>query len=353
MRRWTVPLLLALALMLSGCQATPQAVEEDGALRAMTEAEQQSAQAPRVSYAQVCAEDGRQIDVALGEGEWQLVIKAQAQVPQVETVYAYTLAKAQPNREAALAALLGADAGSASKVDPGTAAAAWEANLPGGAKATLRFDVEGFIALDYDYEDGTDGTGDWSAPVQKLQMDPDKAAAELNRIAVALGVSGITIDDYSDNANRRGFDIYPNYTPFAVAPVPDRDSRLGEELAIFSPQRLTSLRWMNFMAIQSAQPAEALLSLDEAIEIAGRHVGSALYPVAAAPFTQVSLRVRYQRDTQNDRWTARPVWYFATDFTGMFIEASRAPGVKDSYTSSFCVDAQTGVVDSRTTSVAE
>lgn len=349
-RRWITPLLLA--LLLSGCQATPQAIQEDGALRAMTEAEQQSAQAPRVSYAEVCAEDGRQIDVTLGEGQWQLLIKAQAQVPQVETVYAYTLSKAQPNREAALAVLFGADADSAREVDPGTAAV-WEADLPGGIRKSLRFDVEGFIAIDYALDDGADQTGDWSAPVQKLQMDPDKAAAELNRIATALGVSGITIDGYSDNANRRGFYIYPNYTPFAVAPVSDRNSPLGQELAIFSPQRLTSLRWGDFMAIESAQPAEALLSLDEAIEIAGRHVGSALYPVAAAPFTQVSLRVRYQRDTQNDSWTARPVWYFCTDYTGMFIEASRAPGVADSYTSSFCVDAQTGVVDSRTTSVAD
>ena len=58
--------------------------------------------------------------------------------------------------------------------------------------------------------------------------------------------------------------------------------------------------------------------------------------------------------TEEDKWTARPVWYFSTDDTSFMLTADEAPeGATGRYTSSFAVDAQTGVLESRVTAVDE
>ncbi|HIS01181.1 MAG TPA: hypothetical protein IAA74_06230 [Candidatus Excrementavichristensenella intestinipullorum] len=347
--------LLCLALTLSGCQATPQGVEDAGAQRAMSQAEQMGAQATKSPYALVCQDDGRQIDVAFGEGSQQLVIRATAQVPQAETFYSYTLVPAKPDLDA-LHSIFFAQAQEVLEVEQVYTESSWKANLGNGAVGSLDINIEGYIAFEYSLDDGTvNETKNWDAAVSDNQMDSATAKAELDRIAQGLGLSGVTVDYYEDRANRRGVYFYPNYTPFDVAPVQDRGSDLGMEIAVFSPSRLTSISWMNFYTIEDAQPVETLLSLDEAVNIANQHIGSELQPLTSAPFTQVSLRVRYQRDvTEEDQWTARPVWYFSTDDTSFMLTADEAPeGATGRYTSSFAVDAQTGVLESRVTAVDE
>lgn len=357
MKRFFLPLLglLCLSFALSGCQATPQSVEDSGAQRAMTQEEQAVAQATKTPYALVCQDDGRQIEVAFGEGSQQLVIRATAQVPQVETVYSYTLSAAKPDPDAIISTFF-SQAQEVVEVEPVWCDTQLRANFEDGAVGSLRINVEDYIAFEYSLDDGTvTETNNWDATVSDNQMDSATAKAELNRIAQGLGLSGVTVDYYEDRANRRGVYFYPNYTPFDVAPVQDRGSDLGLEIAVFSPSRLTSLSWMYFYAIEDSQPLETLLSLDEAINIASQYVGNELQPLTSVPFTQVSLRVRYQRDvTAEDKWTARPVWYFAADNTSFMLTADEAPeGATGRYTSSFAVDAQTGVLESRTTAVDE
>ena len=345
--------LLCLALLLSGCQATPQGVEDSGAQRAMTQAEQIGAQATKSPYALVCQDDGRQIDVVFGEGDQQLIIRATAQVPQVETVYSYTLAAAKPDPDAIISTFF-AQAQEVVEVEPVWCETQLRAKMGDVAVATLQINVHDKWPFEYSLEDGTvSEVNNWNAEVSSVQMDPAAAQAELDRIAQGLGLSGVTVDYYEDSANRRGFYCYPNYTPFDVAPILDRGDELGLEIAVFSPSNLTSLSWSDFYAIEDSQPVETLLTLDEAINIAGQYVGSELNPLTSAPFTQVSLRVRYQRDvTAEDKWTARPVWYFSTDDTSFMLTADEAPeGATGRYTSSFAVDAQTGVLESRVTAV--
>ena len=362
MKRLYLPLLtlLVLGLILSGCQATPQGIEDDGALRAMTDAEQTAAQAiasiPQADSYQVFQEDGRQLDLLFGEGDRQLIIRAAVQVPQLESVNTYTLVESMPDQEALVSTFF-SQSERVVEVEPVWCDTQLQADMGGIAVGTLRINVEGVWPFWYTFDDGLPNTGayDIDTPPSSVQIDPAAAKAELDRIAQGLGLYGVTMDYYVDIADRRDFDVYPNYTPLDVAPMLDRDNKLGRIAADFSPEHLIALDWSSFMTIEDAQPVENLLSLDEAIAIASQYLGDTLQPLSAAPFTQVSLRVRYQRDvTAEDKWTARPVWYFATDNTSYMLTADEAPeGATGRYTSSFAVDAQTGVLESRVTAVDE
>ena len=347
--------LLCLALTLSGCQATPQSVEDSGAQRAMTQEEQAVAQTTKSPYAQECQDDGRQIDVAFGEGDQQLIIRATAQVPQVETVYSYVLTETMPDQDAIISTFF-SQSEKIAEVEPVWCDTQLRADMGGITVGTLRIHVEDTWPFEYSLDDGLPSQSyDWDTPPSSVQIDPAAAKAELDRIAQGLGLYGVTIDCYRDGPTTRTFEFYPNYTPFDVASVEDRGSSLGLEKASFSPESLTYVFWMDFCVIEDSQPVETLLSLDEAINIASQYVGSDLQPLTAAPFTQVSLRVRYQRDvTEEDKWTARPVWYFATDDTSFMLPLGQGPGgATEAYTSAFAIDAQTGVLEINTTYISE
>lgn len=345
--------LLCLALTLSGCQATPQGVEEAGTMRAMTDAEQTAAQAianiPQADSYQVFQEDGRQLDLTFGEGDRQLVIRASVQVPQLESVNTYTLVESMPDQEALVSTFF-SQSERVVEVEPVWCDTQLRADMGGTAVGTLQINVEGVWPFRYTFDDGLPSAEayDMDTPPSSVQIDPAVAEAELDRIAQGLGLYGVTMDYYVDIADRRNFDVYPNYTPFDVAPILDRDVNLGIVGADFSSQHLTKLIWSSFMTIEDAQPAENLLSLDEAIAIASQYLDDTLQPLSAAPFTHVSLRVRYQRDvTKEDAWIARPVWYFSTGNTSSTLRPGPG-GYLGSYTSSFAVDAQTGILETRT-----
>ena len=164
--------LLCLALTLSGCQATPQGVEDSGAQRAMTQAEQMGAQATKSPYALVCQDDGRQIDVAFGEGNQQLVIRATAQVPQVETVYSYTLTPAKPDPDAIISTFF-AKAQEVVEVEPVWCETQLRAKMGDVAVATLQINVYDKWPFEYSLEDGTvSEVNNWNAEVSSRTDGP-------------------------------------------------------------------------------------------------------------------------------------------------------------------------------------
>lgn len=359
-------ILIGLLMLLSGCQSTPESIEDVGVTRAMTDVEQQVAQQMRQQpqiesedppipaqgdkFAPVCADNGRVLDTTLDEGgAYPLRIQATVSVPEVQSVCTYTFQN-QPMDDAMMkTAFFGEDAQTARSmdvVDPATEEKVWRVDMPGGAYKELWKNREGFTAMEYSFSDGKKRRDVFeSDDPNTVYMPIEQAVTQLSALAEALNLYGITVENYFQEAQRLTIYFYPNFTPFDVAPCRDQNNlKTAYAMAAFSENAMTGMLLNAYLVLEEEKPLTHVLTLDDALTIAAGHLGNTLKPYKDSVFTRISLRMRYLQDRKKGVFTATPVWYFAIDNPSEIREDAIYEDQPRAYTSAFIIDAQSGAV---------
>ncbi len=344
-------LSIALCLLLSGCAPTPETIEDGGVDRAMTAAEQQVQATPASDAAAACAEDGRRVDMDLaGASGAVLPVRATVSVPLIDAVTEFELVRRHFDEGTVLSAFFGDGKNEAAKRNDDNLGAYWTLTDAAGAEQWLQWDNgEAHFGILYSCDEGEKapgGTREGSPDLPVMgERDVDEA---LTRVMNGFSIPGIDVYTRSITpaSGQHYVRAYPRYTALRVTEPRMNESR-NYIKATFSVLGMTNFLWRIPSAVQNERAVQTL-TLDQALEVVRAHVGTTLNPPAGRAVDEISLRHRYLYDEAKKLQYAKPVWYFHIPlYEEGYVQQSDfgAPSDIKTYTGTFVVDAQTGVVD--------
>ena len=367
-KRWELLcLLLALTLPLSGCAPTPQAMEDNGITRAMTDAEIATSKTigeERLPFKEVKAQNGRKIDTVLtGENGAVLNIKAQVSVAQVDEAPLLALKDATVDMEAAKRVFLGERAEEAKTVDVYSLPESVRWELPpepgqewGACVDWVVYSENRGARLFYN---GNGNSEILTFAEGTAAFDETACGNMLDDILSQLGldISGYTLYQSNKDEETGEYTIryVPQYGPFPV--VPDQAAIAIGGDAVFSDSGLMDFSLVIPKCAVQTGVMDEMLGVDQALEVTKAYLGTDLLPRPDKAVEQIMLCNRYVQDQTTGEYSTCPVWMFYMTPDPMQNIDFDDPDLEEKeyllYDESFVVDARSGLLEVVSTSMVE
>lgn len=364
-KRYALLGLGVLVLMLSGCQATPPVIEDQGVTRAMSDAEVTSSEMVgevRLPFEEVKAQNGREIDTVLtGVDGTVLPIKAKVSVEQADEVPLLSLKDATMDMELAKRVFFGERAKEATTSDiyttPGSIR--WELPPEPGQEwgACVDWVVYSEDRGTYLFYYGNDELLHFEEDA--LTLDEVACNEMLDNILsqLGLGMSGYTLYQSNIDATEGSYTMWyvPQHGPLPV--VPDRTASIIGGDATFSEKGLMNFTLQNPKYMERIGTVDQLLGVDQALEVAKAYLGTDLFPRPDKTVEQIVLCNRYVQDQTTGEYSTCPVWMFYMTPDPMQTIDIDDPDLEEKeyllYDESFVVDARSGLLEVVSTSMVE
>ncbi|MEA4899972.1 MAG: hypothetical protein VB067_14420 [Christensenellaceae bacterium] len=331
----------------------------------MTAAEQRAqglAGAQRPPLASVLAEDGREIrEVLAGADGTRMKIDARVCVARADRVESFDLVTAEPDAELAKSVFF---ANALDLValepleDPEPGRQLWTVRTPhprdefGTFIATYDQTVnEGESYFSYAFNsDIVENPYRELTPIPIETLDMEHAGAALKDILQRFSIPDFSTVYSMEDESSIHLLFAPRFTPLPLMPPGKQESGI-KYAAGFSERGLFYLTVGPYVKPGNVTPIDGLLSVDQALGIVRENLGTELIPYKGKPIDGITLCHEYRYDESAGLYRAHPVWYFHMEEEPVrdvdYGEGDGSEPVRTDftrYTSSFAVDAATGVL---------